>query len=85
LLFGSLGAALVSGARQGTVLLALLVLPLYSPVLIFTAGAIDLHRTSGVANGNAQTPLLLLLSMLAIALPAVPLACGAMLRGQIKN
>ena len=40
-LLGAIGAALTLGARGGGGLLALLVLPLYAPVLIFGAGAVD--------------------------------------------
>jgi heme exporter protein B len=81
LLTGALAAALAEGARQGAVLLALLAMPLYSPVLIFSAGAIDLARTGG----GFATPLILLWAMLALALPAAPIACGAILRGRIKS
>lgn len=40
-LIGSIGAALTLGVRGGGALLALLVLPLYIPVLIFGAGAVS--------------------------------------------
>ena len=40
-LVGSIGAALTLGVRGGSILLALLVLPLYIPVLIFGAGAVE--------------------------------------------
>ncbi len=40
-LIGAAGAALTLGARGGGALLALLVLPLYVPVLIFGAGAVN--------------------------------------------
>lgn len=40
-LIGSVGAALVLGARRGGVLISLLVLPLFIPVLIFAVGAVD--------------------------------------------
>ena len=40
-LIGAIGAALTLGLRSGGVLLALLVLPLYIPVLIFGAGAVE--------------------------------------------
>ena len=40
-LIGGIGAALLIGARRGSVLLALLVLPLYIPVLIFGVGAVE--------------------------------------------
>ena len=40
-LIGSIGAALLLGSRRGSVLMALLVLPLYIPVLIFGVSAVD--------------------------------------------
>lgn len=42
-LIGAIGAALTLGVRGGGVLVALLVLPLYIPVLIFGAGAVEAH------------------------------------------
>ncbi|MFL5253783.1 MAG: heme exporter protein CcmB [Rhodopila sp.] len=76
-LFGSMGAAIVLGARRGGVLLPLLVLPLLTPVLIFGAAAAD-----AAAGGFSPRPHLLLLgAMLAAAVPLCPLAAGAALRG----
>ena len=43
-LLGAIGAALTLGLRGGGSLLALLILPLYVPVLIFGAGAVDAAR-----------------------------------------
>ena len=42
-LIGAVGAALTVGLKRGGVLLALLVLPLYVPILIFGAGAVTEH------------------------------------------
>ena len=42
LMLGAVGAALTLGVRAGSALVALLVLPLYVPVLIFGAGAVDM-------------------------------------------
>ncbi|MGY9055225.1 MAG: heme exporter protein CcmB [Alphaproteobacteria bacterium] len=44
-LVGAVGAILILGARRGSVLLALLVLPLYIPVLIFMVGAVQSAET----------------------------------------
>ena len=44
-LLGAIGAALTLGLRASGSLLALLILPLYVPVLIFGAGAVDAART----------------------------------------
>jgi len=79
-LFGTLGAAVVLGARRGGVLLPLLVLPLAMPVLIFGAAAIE-----AAAAGETPRPhLLLLAAVLAGALPLCPLAAGAALRGAVE-
>ncbi len=75
-LLGSMGAAIVLGARRGGVLLPLLVLPLAMPILIFGAGAAE-----AVGAGLPARPhLLLLTALLAAALPLCPLAAGAALR-----
>jgi hypothetical protein len=51
-LIGAIGAALTLGVRGGGVLLALLVLPLYIPALIFGAGAVEAH-IAGLGVGGA--------------------------------
>lgn len=76
-LAGQTGAALALGTRTGSILLALLLIPFYIPILIFGASAIDLAR-----NGlDAGMPLFLLWALLAVALPAAPLATAAILKG----
>ena len=62
-LIGAIGAALTLGLRGGGVLLALLVLPLYVPVLIIGAGALD-AAASGL---SAQAHFLLLAALLVLA------------------
>ena len=73
-LAGAVGAALTLNARGGGVLVALLVLPLYVPVLIFGAGA--------CANNASAAPahLLLLGGLLAAAIALAPWASAAALR-----
>jgi heme exporter protein B len=74
-LLGAVGAALTLGLRNGA-LLALLVLPLYVPVLIFGAGAVDAVRT-----GLGAAPDLSLLGAgLLAALVGAPLAAAAAVR-----
>ncbi len=75
-LLGAIAAALTLGLRSGGVLVALLVLPLYIPVLIFGAGAVE-ATTSGLG-GSAH--LSLLGAMLLLALLGTPLATAAALR-----
>lgn len=75
-LVGSVGAALTLGARGRGVLVSLLVLPLYVPVLIFGAGAVD-----AVASGlDAGGHLSLLAALLLVSLVVAPLASAAALR-----
>lgn len=75
-LVGGIGAALTLGARGGGSLLALLVLPLCVPVLIFGAGSADALRA-----GLAVTPNLSLLGAgLLLALVGAPFATAAAVR-----
>jgi heme exporter protein B len=75
-LIGSIGAALMIGARRGSSLLALIVLPLYIPVLIFGVSAIE--ATVMGLGGRAQ--FLILGAMLLAALALAPFATAAALR-----
>lgn len=79
-LIGAVGAALTLGLRGGGVLLALLVLPLYVPVLIFGAGAVDAY----LGGTGASAQLLLLGGGLLAAIAAAPFACAAALRIAIE-
>lgn len=73
---GALGAALTLGVRRAGILVPLLVLPLYIPVLIFGAGAVD-----AVLTGLAARPhLLLLAAVLVLSLPLAALAGAVALR-----
>lgn len=75
-LIGAVGAALTLGARGAAVLLALLVLPLYVPVLVFGAGAV----TAALIGMPSQAHLSLLGAFLAFSLVFAPLATCAALR-----
>lgn len=75
-LLGAIGAALTLGLRGGGVLVSLLVLPLYTPVLIFGAEAV-----TASANGmSAQAHLSLLGALLVVALGFAPWATAGALR-----
>ena len=75
-LIGAVCVALTVGMRRSGMLLALLVLPLIVPVLIFGAGACDAAQM-----GLAYTaPLLWLSAWLVVALVAAPLAAAAALK-----
>jgi len=73
---GAIGAALTLGVRGGGVLIALLVLPLFVPVLVFGAGAVE-ALNSGL---GAQAHISILLAMLLPAVFFSPWACSAALR-----
>lgn len=75
-LIGAIGAALTLGLRGGGVLVSLLVLPLYIPVLIFGAGAVN----ASINGMSAQSHLSLLGALLALALFLSPWATAAALR-----
>ena len=75
-LVGSIGAALLVGSRRGSVLMALLVLPLYIPVLIFGVAAVE----SEVMGLGGSAPILILTAMLLLALALTPFATAAALR-----
>lgn len=75
-LLGAVGAALTLGLRGGGMLLALLVLPLFVPVLIFGAGAVEAE----LSGTGASAHLLLLGGGLAAALALAPWGCAAALR-----
>lgn len=75
-LIGAIGAALTLGVRGGGVLISLLVLPLYTPVLIFGAGAVEAHL-SGLGAGPYFS---LLGAGLLLALILTPVAAATALR-----
>ena len=75
-LVGGIGAALTLGVRGGGVLLSLLVLPLFVPVLVFGAGAVE-AQVSGL---GAQAHLSILMAMLLPAAFLSPFACAAAVR-----
>jgi len=75
-LLGGIGAALTLGVRGGGVLLSLLVLPLFVPVLVFGAGAVEAQ----VIGLGAEAHLSILMAMLLPAVFFSPWACAAAVR-----
>ncbi len=73
---GAIGAALTLGLRGGGVLLSVLVLPLYVPVLIFGAGAVEAHMAGASVEGHFS----LLGAILILAALATPWVTAAALR-----
>ena len=75
-LIGAVGAALTLGVRGGGALTALLVLPLYVPVLVFGAGAVTASATGIGVTGHLS----LLCAMSLAALVFAPWATAIALR-----
>ncbi|MBK7051084.1 MAG: heme exporter protein CcmB [Rhodoferax sp.] len=75
-LIGSIGAALTLGVRGAGVLLSLLILPLYIPVLIFGAGAVEADAAGLGAGGHLS----LLAALLVLSAFFAPLATTAALK-----
>ena len=75
-MIGAIGVALTVGLRRGGVILSLLVLPLYIPVLIFAANAVE----SAGAGLPIAAHLSLLMALLALSVSLSPLATAAALK-----
>ena len=79
-LLGSIGAALTLGVRGGSVLVSLLILPLYIPVLIFGAGAVYANSIGLDTSGHFS----LLGAILILALAFVPWVSAAAVKSAIE-
>jgi heme exporter protein B len=77
---GAIGAALTLKARRGGLLLAVIVLPLYIPTLIFGISAVS--ATAGPGGVGAAFLVLTAISLAAIVLG--PIAAAAALRIQFQ-
>ena len=77
---GAIGAALTLGSRRGGLLIALLVLPLYVPTLIFGVSAIS-AAVLGTSGAGAALAVLAAISLATIVIG--PLAAAAALRAQL--
>ncbi len=75
-LIGTVGAALVLGARRGGVLLALLILPLYVPVLVFGVSMVE----AAVTGQSWRVEALVLSALFLMALALCPWAAAAAVR-----
>ncbi len=76
---GSIGAALAAGVRRGGLLIALVALPLYSPLMIFGAAGLN----AAAAGGNWSPPLLLTAAAMLFGAAISPFASAMALRAAI--
>lgn len=79
-LVGAIGMALTLGLNRGGMLLSLLVLPLYIPVLIFSANAVDASMAGLAIKGQ----LYILGALLVLAMTLAPLATATALKISIE-
>jgi heme exporter protein B len=77
---GAVGAALTLGLRRGGLLVALLILPLYVPVLIFGVASVD--RMLSALEPSSQ-PLLILAALALATVVLAPLAAAQALRDNL--
>ena len=75
-LIGGIAVALTLGLRKGGALLAILVLPLYVPILIFASSAIDAAMTGFPVSGHLS----MMCAILFLALTLTPLPTAAALK-----
>jgi heme exporter protein B len=78
---GTLGAALTLSARKGGLLVALVVLPLYVPTLIF--GIVTVTAATIGPSGAWVAPAAILVAISLAAIVAVPWAAAAAIRAQV--
>ena len=75
-LVGAIGVSLTVAVNRGGVLLSLIILPLYIPILIFGANAVDVATDGLPVTGQ----LLFLAAVLALSVSLAPLATSVALR-----
>jgi len=80
-LLGSIGAGLTVGLRKGGVLIAILILPLYVPVLILGTAMVE----TGMVGGSYQGHILWLSAILALSLGLAPIATSASVRISLSH
>jgi heme exporter protein B len=78
---GAIGAALTLRTRRGGLLLALLMLPLFVPTLVFGIASVNAMTFEGSA---ALPPFLILVAISLAAVVLAPLAAAAALRFQMR-
>ncbi|MFV0321280.1 MAG: heme exporter protein CcmB [Alphaproteobacteria bacterium] len=79
-LLGTLGAAILTGTRQGNILLGLIVLPLYIPLMIFAGNAVAVARIGGSVVMNFY----ILGGFLFLSLALIPYASALAIRQATK-
>ena len=75
-LIGGIAVALTLGLRKGGALLAILVLPLYVPILIFASGAVDAAMSGFPVSGHLS----MMCAILFLAITLTPLPTAAALK-----
>jgi len=79
-MIGAVGASLTIGTRLRSVLTAILILPLYTPVLIFGTSAVEAH-----ANGIDSSSHIMILCALLLGMGPLLIIASAMILRNLKN
>ena len=79
-MLAAIGGAVTAGLRRGSLLVSLLILPLYVPVLIFGIAA----STAGLAPETAVPSFLILFAITLVSLVVSPLSCAAALKAYLR-
>ncbi len=79
-MLAAIGGAVTAGLRRGSLLVSLLILPLYAPVLIFGIAA----STSNLAPETTLPAFLVLLAIALVATVVSPLASAAALKAYLR-
>lgn len=80
-LVGAVGAAVTLGVRRGGMLMTLIVLPLYIPVLVFGATAVE----ASIFGLGASAHLMIMAAMLLIAIVLCPYAAASAIRSHTES
>lgn len=80
-LIGAIGAALTVALRRGGLLLSLIIMPLYIPVLVFGAGAVN----NAIDGASSMAQLSMLGGFVILSLVLAPLAAAGALRVSLNT
>lgn len=79
-LIGAIGAALTVTLHRGGVLLAIIIMPLFIPIIIFGAGMVN----SIAIGNNTESQIYSLMAILALSLTLAPFAIAGALKATVK-
>ncbi|NVK10849.1 MAG: heme exporter protein CcmB [Gammaproteobacteria bacterium] len=78
---GAIGSALTVSLKKGSVVMTLIVLPMFVPFLIFGSGAVN----AAITGANVSPPLTALVGITVLALSICPPAIAASIKMSVEN